>query len=105
MEWETTSVRHPYFEDAGPTRYDTEYSYAGEGKLTHTAQYEWAHGLGEIITALIQAGLRIQRVDEHRFLDWQGMPCMVRGEDGYYRMPNHIAKNIPLQFSILAVKE
>ena len=102
---DTLLVRYPYFESPDPTRYEAEGSYAGDGKLKHTANYEWAHGLGEIVTALIDTGLRIDRVDEHRFLDWHAMACMIRGDDGYYRFPPHLANNVPLQFSIRATKD
>jgi len=99
---ETLVVQHPYFGAPDPEVYEAEFSYAGDGKLTHTTNYEWAHGLGEIVTALIGAGLRIECFNEHRFLDWHGMACMERGDDGLYRMPLHLERNLPLQFSIRA---
>ena len=34
-------------------------------------EYGWDHGLGEIVTALIEAGLRIESLGEHPFLDWK----------------------------------
>lgn len=93
-------LREPYFELPEPSRYEADGSYAGDGKLTNTVNYEWAHGLGEIVTALIDAGIRIEFLREHRFLDWQAMACMVRGDDGHYRMPEHLRDIVPLQFSI-----
>ena len=47
----------------------------GEGVVAHG----WDHGLGEIVNALIEAGLRIESLTEHPFLDW--------GVDGLIRHP------------------
>lgn len=96
-------IRHPYFQAAGPQRFDEEFSYAGDGSLKNTTNYEWAHGLGEIVNALINAGLRIEYLKEHTFLDWHGMPCMTKEDDGRYYMPEPLRHLIPLQFAIRAV--
>ena len=41
----------PYFEAAGPQGYEEEESYTGTGTVSHTQQYNFPHGLGEIINA------------------------------------------------------
>ncbi len=99
------SVRYPYFESKEPQRFDDEYSYAGEEKLRKTVNYEWSHGIGETTTALIESGLRIDYIREYKFLDWQALPCMVKGSDGFYRLPPDQQELVPLLFSIGATKE
>lgn len=96
-------ISEPYFETEDPGTWDAPTSYTGSGTLDHTTTHEWNHGLGEVINALIKAGLRIELVEEHRFLDWPALPQMVRvGER--YEMPPHLKDHVPLMYSILAVK-
>ena len=66
-------------------------------------EYEWPHGLGEIVTALIDAGLRIEFVHEHKFSRYQHLPQMVEDGAGWWRLPED-ENLIPLMFSIRATK-
>ncbi len=94
----------PYFE-GGPLRWDEGKTYVEEDhQLTHTVQYEWPHGLGETVTALIAAGFRIETLKEYQFLEWQAMPSMVQGDDGKWRLPEG-QDRVPLMFSIRATRE
>ena len=36
--------------------------------------YEWNHGLGEIVSALLDAGLRLTRLEEHDSVPWDAQP-------------------------------
>jgi len=94
----------PYFEAAGPQGYDDEESYTGTGKLAHTKQYDFTHGLGETIDALIQAGLVLEFVHEHKVLHWQAFPLLERGEEGLWEMPSGRENHLPLMHSIRARK-
>jgi len=97
-------LRFPYFEIADPVADDEAVTYAGEGTLVNTRQYEWNHGLGEIVTALIEAGLELRVLREHRSLEWQGLPQMSLGEDGLWRLPPEQADLAPLMYTLVAVK-
>ena len=94
----------PYFEAAGPQGYEEEESYTGTGTDSHTQQYNFPHGLGEIINALIKAGLQIEFVHEHKVIPDQVFPFLVRGKDGFYRMPEGRENHLPLMHSIRAHK-
>lgn len=39
-----------------------------------TVSYEWAHGLGEVVTALVAAGLTVRSLRESDALPWQRRP-------------------------------
>lgn len=97
-------VRFPYFETAEPVPWDDDSTYAGRGSLANTRTYEWNHGIGETVSALLDAGLELRALREHRELEWQGLPHMERGEDGRWRLPADQADLAPLMWSILAVK-
>lgn len=90
-----------YFATAAE-RIDSPYTYTGDKTpLTATVSYQWTHGLGTIITALAEQGLRIERVDELDWLDWQPFPWMVLDADGRCRFPSG-GPRVPLAYSILA---
>ena len=95
-------VDYPYFHSAQPTWFGPSPSYAGE-ELIKTPSYEWTHSIGDIVTSLISAGLRIEFLHEFPFAQWQAYPMMERGEDGWWRLPEH-EESVPLLFSLKATK-
>ena len=80
-----------------------EPSYAGDQAI-ESPVHEWQHGLGEVVTALIDAGLRIEFLHEFPFTCYQADPVMERGDDGWWRLPKH-SDSFPLMFSIRATKQ
>jgi SAM-dependent methyltransferase len=101
-------IKWPYFETGKPQNpegweYDEDYTGSGE-KYENTRTYNWGHGLGEIVTALIDVGLRIEFLNEHKVCAWQAHPWMEQGDDGMWRVPNH-PERLPLMSSTRAVKE
>jgi len=66
-------------------------------------EHGWDHGLGEIVTALIDAGLRIQSLREHPWVEWK-LDFLVEGTDGRFRLPDETPGELPLFFSLRATK-
>ena len=97
MDW-------PYFEKAGPLGDDEDTSYAGTGKIAHTRQYNFTHGLGETINALIQAGLQVEFVHEHQVSTDKSMSILKPTEKGFWKMPDGQENYMPLTYSIKARK-
>jgi SAM-dependent methyltransferase len=97
-------IKYPYFEVAEPLSWDETATYTDGPPIEHGKTYEWNHGLGEVVTALIEAGLRLEFVHEHRDCGWQALPWMVKGDDGRYRLPEG-GERVPLMYSLRAVKE
>ncbi len=93
---------YPYRDDGRPEFYDEPGSYTDGGKeIVNTQEYSWRHGLGEIVTSLATAGLRIDFLHEHPVCYWQALPALVQDDDGYWRTgPNH--PELPLTFSLSA---
>lgn len=102
---ETLVIEHPYFEVAEPLAWDEGGSYLGSATLRHTRTYEWNHGIGEIMSALLDQGLIIDLYEEHRFLEWQGLHHMVEDETGRWMLPEHQRDLIPLMHSLRARKQ
>ena len=64
-------LTYPYWEHHDPLVFDVTGSYADpSADVGEQKEHGWDHGLGEIVTALIDAGLRIESLEEHPFLDW-----------------------------------
>jgi SAM-dependent methyltransferase len=94
----------PYFESAGPLAEENDGTYAGDGKLEHTREYNFTHGLGETINALLQAGLVLDFVHEHKVIHWQAFPMMIPAGNGLWKMPEGKEDYLPLMHSIKAHK-
>lgn len=95
--------RYPYFPGAEPLRWEEDGTYADTtAKIRNRVTYEWPYTLGGVVTALVGAGLQIQFLHEFPVQMYHQFPCMKRGEDGYWRLPEGIS--LPLTFSVRAVK-
>ena len=96
-------LEYPYVEAAGPTRWDDGVSYVvGPGRLEHATTYEWNHGLGEIVTAVLDAGMELTGLAEHDSIPWPQLgPLMVLDEaGGEWRLadrPERLAASFTLQ--------
>ena len=64
-------IEYPYFEAGGATRFEEATTYAGDGTLlAHPTIWSWNHGIGEILTAVADAGLVLVAFEEHDTLPW-----------------------------------
>ena len=71
-----------------PLAFTASQTYTGDTRqFLNTDNFEWIHPLSDILMALIDAGLAIERVAEHEALPWQMFPMMTRGEDRMWRLP------------------
>jgi SAM-dependent methyltransferase len=97
-------LTYPYWEHAEPLTFEVKGSYADPtADVGDQTEHGWDHGLGEIVTALIDAGLRIETLVEHPFLDWKA-DFLVQDEDDTWRLPPGTAGELPLMFSLRATK-
>jgi SAM-dependent methyltransferase len=97
-------LRYPYWSHAEPISFDAQGSYADPSANTDgLREHGWDHSLGEIVTALVDAGLRIDFVHEFPFVEWP-VAFLVEGDDGRYRLPPSAGGELPLFFSIRATK-
>ncbi|MGB3687657.1 MAG: class I SAM-dependent methyltransferase [Ornithinimicrobium sp.] len=102
------TVANRYFRN-GQTQQDDEYETytGGEGaSLQNTRSYDWPHAMSETLQALLNAGLRLVRLDEGRSLPFQGLPEMVEDEaTGDYVLPAPWDERVPLTLTIIATKD
>jgi SAM-dependent methyltransferase len=93
------------YADAGPQYFDTPGSYADpDAEVAASATVQWAHSLGEVVTAVARAGLRVDRLVEHLSaeVDHRG-GVLVRGSDGRWRLPVG-GQDLPVLFGLAASK-
>jgi hypothetical protein len=105
-----------YFELPEPTPWETGLTYVDGPPLQNQRTVEWNHGLGEIVSAVVDAGLRVDFVHEHREVPWKALPWMepvgpgTTGADGRYqsnrmwRLPESQRDLVPLTYSLLATR-
>jgi len=73
-------IDRPYFEIDEPTVIDADDGtyVRTDATFTTTVTVEWNHGLGQIITALLDQGLHITGLVEHDSLPWDALPGQMR---------------------------
>ena len=66
---------YAYFEREQPDRFEDADSYADASlRFASSTNYSWNHGLGETITALMDAGMRLTMLEEHDSVPWEALP-------------------------------
>ncbi len=79
-----------------------EGTYADDStKKIISKEYGWNHGLGEVISALTNAGLNIRYLHEHDASPYNIFPGLKENAEGMYELPK---KPYPLIFEIKAIK-
>jgi SAM-dependent methyltransferase len=97
-------LAYPYWEHPEPLTFEVKGSYADrDADVGEHTEHGWDHGLGEIVTALIDAGLRIETLVEHPFLDWE-VGFLVDEGANRWRLPPDAGGELPLMFSLRATK-
>jgi SAM-dependent methyltransferase len=95
-------LRYPYFERVEPSRFEEAASYTDGGDIAEPVSYEWNHGLGEIVQAVVDAGLTLTRLVEHDEIDWPAYPWFEpAGVKGHWRMPGDRSL-VPLEYTLEA---
>lgn len=93
---------YAYANDEAMSFETDEESYAGANDLSVQTIYEWNHGVGDIVTALVDAGLDIEYVHEFPKSSYKRFDGMVEGDDGWWRLPD--GPEIPMTLSVRATK-
>ena len=99
-------LAYPYRETAAPLIDSTEGSYVEiEGALINVENHSWNHGLGEIVSAVLDAGLVITQFVEHESVPWNPLPDgMMRLDDsGEWRLVDR-PERLPLTYTLQARK-
>jgi SAM-dependent methyltransferase len=94
-------VRQSYFHNPEPIKWSWEEDYADPSFIGTQSSFEWTHSLGDIINALVGAGLKIEFLHEFPYSFFKAMPFLQRGDNGFWHLEGD---KLPLVFSLKASK-
>jgi SAM-dependent methyltransferase len=98
---------YPYFPSPEPLVFPTQGSYADpDAKVEQPVEFGWSHSMGEIVTTIAEAGLRIEFLHEFPFSAFRAMPFLVESDDDSrtWRLPEPYDGKLPLMFALKATK-
>ena len=98
-------LEYPYFEREEPQVWDDPGTYVETDVVfEQNTTHEWNHGLGEIVTAVLDAGMELTMLVEHDSVPWEPLPGqMVKDEHGEWHLADH-PERAPLSYTLQAVK-
>jgi SAM-dependent methyltransferase len=98
-------LEYPYFETDGGTEFIEPKTYVEhEGELSSPRSVSFNHGIGEILTAILQAGLRLVAFEEHQSVPWDPFGSAgARDERGEYRLRER-PERMPASYTLKAEK-
>jgi SAM-dependent methyltransferase len=93
---------YAYFEREEPDIFEDPGSYVDtEATFSHKVTHTWNHGLGETVTALLEAGMELTMLVEHESVPWDALPGqMTKADLGEWRLtdrPWRLAHSYTLQ--------
>jgi SAM-dependent methyltransferase len=90
-------LRYEYFAGT-PLIFDDGTDYAdAEAQAENTVTWEWSHPTAEVLTALLDAGLRLDFYHEHDVVPWRMFRSLVEQQPGLWGWPAE--RWLPLTFS------
>jgi SAM-dependent methyltransferase len=96
----------PYFELQEPLVLTEGGTYVEtDVEFTHNTTHEWNHGLGEIVTAVLDAGLTLTGLVEHRSVPWEALPGRMTKLDGGEWQVAARPERLPHTYTLQAVRE
>lgn len=98
-------VDYPYFETEEPLVWDEPSTYVqADVELKNTTTHSWNHGLGEIVTSLLDAGMTITGLVEHDTVPWEALPgLMEQTAENEWRLASR-PERLPHSYTLQAVK-
>lgn len=96
------TVVRDYFTIPEGTAYDDPGSYVDRTAPTlRNETVEWVHPIGVVVSALIDAGLRLEFLHEHDHTVYERWPWLERRDDFTWHLPSGVPR-VPLLYSLKA---
>ncbi|WP_139978067.1 class I SAM-dependent methyltransferase [Nocardioides litoris] len=100
------TIEHPYVEREAPTIWHEGGTYVETDHVfEHVTTHEWNHGIGQVLTAVLDAGLVVTGFEEHDSAPWDALPGMTEPTDdeGELRLRDRPWR-VPFTYTLQAVK-
>jgi SAM-dependent methyltransferase len=103
-------LRYPYFSQDEPLVFDDSTTYVEtDVKFSNNVTHSWNHGLAEIVTALMDNGMRLTQFVEHNSVPWCPFPGLMTMDDAEeWRLtenPDRLAASYTLQATKIDVAD
>ena len=99
-------VRYPYFEVPGGTRFHEDVTYVDHDEpLAAPDTIQFNHGLGEIVSALLGAGLRLTMLVEHDSVPWNALGAVMEDAGGEEWRLREGRERLPLTYTLQALRD
>jgi SAM-dependent methyltransferase len=98
-------IEYPYFERPEPTVFTEGGTYVQtDVEFTQNTTNEWNHGLGEIVTALLEEQMTVTGLVEHDSVPWEAViGQMTRQDNGEWRLTDRPWR-LPHSYTLQAVR-
>ncbi len=98
-------LEYPYFEQKAPLVWEEGGTYVETDQVfTQLVTHEWNHGLGEIVTALFDAGLQVTGLEEHDSVPWNAFPGLMTDiGGGEFRLTDR-PQRLPHSYTLQALR-
>ncbi len=98
-------LEFPYFETEAITFFSEKSYVQHDGVISSPEVRHFNHGLGQIVMALLDAGMTLKALEEHRSVPWLALEGMMRAVgEGEYEMKKD-GDLVPLSYTLQAVKD
>lgn len=95
---------YSYFEQPEPESFDAPGTYVDTDiEFDHNRASDWSHGIGDVVTAILEAGMELTMLVEHDSVPWEALPGRMYRDDGEWRLIEH-PERLPLSYTLQAVK-
>lgn len=100
-------LAYPYFTQDAPTVFDGEDTYVDtDAALQDLPTWEWAHALGEIVTAVLRHGMHVTGLAEHPTVPYRALDDLMApapGLPGEFQLAEH-PERLAASFTLQARK-
>jgi SAM-dependent methyltransferase len=98
-------LEFPYFEQAEPMIWTDGGTYVEtDAVFTENTSHEWNHGLGEIVGAVLAAGLELTALEEHDTVPWNALPGQMHDTGGGEFQLSDRPERLPHTYTLQARK-
>lgn len=97
---------YPYYNEKNqPLSFDEARTYTDgdHSKIEHGRHHEWTHSLSEIVTALADNRMVVNRMADHQGIEWEVIPSAIK-EGRQWFLPGKLREMVPAMFSLWATR-
>ena len=100
------TIDYPYFERPEPIVSDEAGTYVEtDATFTNTVSHSWNHGIGEVVSALLEQGMQLTMLVEHDSVPWEGLPGLMTDIGGGEWQLTDRPWRLPHTYTLQAVKQ